>query len=62
MYKLQVLEEVNFTVSLTDLDRCYRADYFRLILTTLEANFIFKAAGTVAKIALSLKLIHHKQI
>jgi hypothetical protein len=36
-------------VSITDLDRCLQADYFESILTTLEARFIFKEAGAVAK-------------
>jgi hypothetical protein len=29
------------TMSLMDLDRCYRAGYFESILTTFEASFIF---------------------
>jgi hypothetical protein len=29
------------TVSFTDFDPCYRANYFEPILTTLEASFIF---------------------
>jgi hypothetical protein len=42
-------------MSFTDLDDCYRANYFQSILTTLEASFILEAAGAVATIGLSLK-------
>jgi hypothetical protein len=50
------------TASFTDLDCSQQADYFESILTTLEANFILKAAGLVVKIRLSLKSIRHLQI
>jgi hypothetical protein len=35
---------------------------FESILTTFEPSSIFKAAGTVAKFGMSLKLNQHKQI
>jgi hypothetical protein len=43
-------------VSFITLDLCYEVVIFELILTTFEANFIFKAAGAVAKFWLKLKI------
>ncbi len=37
-----------------------RDDFFKSILTTFEASFIFEAARAVAKIVSSLNSNHHK--
>jgi hypothetical protein len=43
-------------VSFTDSDCCYRADNFELILTTLEASFIFRGCWSSSKIWLELNI------